>query len=293
MKDKKKLIELPIYQYMGLPLYAKVDADVGIEVEAEMNRYYSELHSLDSDDERVFSKCWKYKADYSLKKNGVEFISKPLYRSEVPTALTELDIELEKSTSHNFADLFYDSVRASTHIHVNMQNNTMLEFFKLLAVYYPLENLITKYCGSSREGNLFCLRFCDVDNIQSRLLEYAVGKNGINNLRTDNLRYAALNFQSLFKFGTVEFRTMRTPGDLQEISKWVNTLLDFKEKAIGVKSFVEIPYKISGMGAEHWAKEMLGEEFVSEYKYPNMEMDIMRNMRQMQIIYHKFQWLLQ
>lgn len=285
-----KLKITPIHQYLKLP-GKLIKADVGIEVEVEMKKYNVYLHDLDSDDDRRLNEWWTFKPDYSLKKNGVEFVSRPLYSDEVTTALQTLDDSIQLETTYSYEELFYNSVRASTHIHINMQEYTMLDFFKLLAVYYPLENLLLKYCGDSREGNLFCLRFCDVDNIQSALINY-IKSGSLGNLFTDALRYSAFNFQSLFKFGTVEFRTLRTPQDLSTIAEWVDILLAFRSKATSITSFTDIPYKISGMGAEYWAREMLGNDFVDKYKYPNMDRDIIKNMRQMQIIYHKFQGLL-
>jgi hypothetical protein len=85
------------------------------------------------------------------------------------------------------------------------------------------------FCGENRKGNMYCLRRIDAEEIQ-RVFEDAIIHNDINLLRYDG-KYSAVNFQSIFDYGSLEFRAMRgnlKPGILQP---WFKALLSMREFA--------------------------------------------------------------
>lgn len=246
------------------------DYGVEIEIEATDPVDWCELEEKDFGG-------WRVDEDGSLKKNGLEFIlRKPVTYLSVPTALEELhnclieeDIEIDPS------------IRAGVHIHMNVQEFTEEDLCKFLSVYYPLETVLTKYCGNGRENNLFCLRARDAEGVCFYLDSYAENRN-IFSLRTDSLRYSALNLQSLFLYGSIEFRALNTPTDVRDIWEWVKIIETLKKSALAQPTPWHSMMQISGEGGDTFLSQMLGEEFAKKLYYPGAEVDIMRDSRNIQ-----------
>jgi hypothetical protein len=95
-----------------------------------------------------------------------------------------------------------DSVRAGVHVHVNVQSLNIVELYNYMTLYLILEELLVKYCGPTRVGNLFCLRSCDADFLIDRI-KWAVRNKRFRNLVDDNLRYASMNVKALGNYGSL------------------------------------------------------------------------------------------
>ena len=286
--DSKSIREVLTFHEMNY-----VNEDVGIEIEVELDHPLCFMDGMDYDDNFVVDKRWSAMHDGSLKMNGCEFVSSPLKYGSVGSAIKDLVKSVEAETSYDLLKIIHLSARASTHIHMNFQKETLKDLFKFLAVYYPLENLITKSCGSSREGNFFCLRMSDANGIVEMLNSCLIhpvtfnpenkAKFMLGNMRRPDMRYAALNLQSLFTFGTLEFRALQTPKDLHQINAWIHLLKRLKDKSKTLNSLLDPTHEISGLGPIAWAVKMLGEEFVELNHYHGLEKAIMKNVRDMQI----------
>jgi hypothetical protein len=174
------------------------------------------------DDSKNYQK-WRTERDGSLRGDGArEYISRGAW--SMVEGGKNIFYLYEEIKSHRGTIL--DSMRAGVHVHLNMQNKTILELMTFLALYYTLEDVITeKYCGTDRLGNLFCLRLkdapypADVINAAVRSGRYA---QSIPN--NDEIRYAALNISSLGKYGTVEFRALQTPQNPKGITDWMKMI---------------------------------------------------------------------
>jgi hypothetical protein len=70
---------------------------------------------------------------------------------------------------------------------------------------------------------MFCLRTKDAGYFLSALREVA-RSNDLSIFDTDRLRYCSLNLKSLFKFGSVEFRTLATPKTAEPIVEWISII---------------------------------------------------------------------
>jgi len=193
---------------------ARPAAEVGVEVEAESKRGAQFPANVS---------WWNMGHDGSLRGNGVE------YALKTPSSYAMVEkkiIHLYKKIGH----LINPSDRAGVHVHLNFSHKGLNDILTFAVVYMIVENVLVKWCGEDREGNLFCLRNKDgAFNVQAIL--NAKAKKDLTRLGDNNYKYSALNFQSLGKFGTLEVRTLRTPTEAQIICQWVRMLISLRDYA--------------------------------------------------------------
>lgn len=239
------------------------NADVGIEVEVEGRG----LIAFDS-------KIWEAKHDGSLR-DGIEYVyKKPLNINKVEESLDELKEKL-KDAKLSF------SFRTSVHVHVNcldMEYDQVLNYIYLSTL---MDTMLVNYCGEQRKTNRFCLRLADAEGLIDLIsplfgfrkkpdygLEHYIPRNQV--------RYAAVNVESLSKFGTIEFRSMRGTLDKGILLPWTQTLVNIREYSKRFKDPQEVYYHLLEVGPEAVVKEALGEHF-ELFNYPNLIQDIALN----------------
>lgn len=249
------------------------EGEVGIEIEMELSRLLTKKSSRPP--------VWRVESDGSLRGYGYEFVlDQPIPRDKVEKTISELKTYLKEIEKNKILP----SIRAGVHIHLNVQSMTVGQVLNFMMCYYLLETALLRTCGENREGNLFCLRNQDA-NYSVFALENVINEQSFYNARHDSYRYSALNFQSLFTYGSLEFRSLATQPDLNNIQPWVEVLLQLKESSTNIKDPLNTLLDISGDGPAQWAKKILGEHF-EKLEYPEMEIDIMRNLREVQIAMH-------
>lgn len=226
----------------GISQRYRTKGDLGVEVEVE------------GDNLPQLNKYWRTEQDGSLRGESREYVlAKPMKAEGVAEALQYLDkAYIDAGTT------VYDSVRAGVHVHVNVQDLTVVELFNFIVAYIVLEDLLTKYCGEFREGNLFCLRVKDADYLLYTLEQVAKNKRYVL-LHTDILRYAAMNVKSLHTYGSLEFRAMRGTRDLDVINNWANILLGLRESAREFENPAELMGWIDENGTESFLERFLGD----------------------------------
>lgn len=204
-----------VMQWFGIQLPTK--GDVGVEIEVEGK-------SLP----KAFDRYWRVEADGSLRgEDNAEYVlEKPMTLRQVKLALSHLNMQYKKNNS-----VVDDTVRAGVHVHINVQQLNIVELYNFMTLYLTLEELLVKFCGPYREGNLFCLRACDAEWLLFRLSEAARTRQFRRILTDDNLRYGSMNVKALGTYGSLEFRAMRGTRDLNLIHKWANILVDLREAA--------------------------------------------------------------
>ncbi len=186
-----------------------VNKDIGIEIEMEGTRLPLEL-----------GKWWNVTRDGSLRGNGYEYVlSTPCLHKNVPERLQYLQDVFKKQKS-----VLTPSDRCGVHIHINCQKLTTKQTINFALLYLLFENLLVKWCGEDREGNLFCLRAADAERLME-MLARCRARNSLRDMQNQEFRYAALNISSIRKFGTLEFRAMGTPKKLSKIEPWINMLM--------------------------------------------------------------------
>lgn len=243
--------------------------DLGIEVEVEGNRKLP-THINDN---------WKVLRDGSLRGEALEYVfATPLKREEAFEQVEILYGLLE--------DKIIDSMRAGVHVHINCQKLTVRQLFTFMAAYYCIEDLLTEDAGEERAGNLFCLRLSDADYVNLGIMSCLNAKsfaadNGI--FSNENLRYSAMNLVSLSKFGSVEFRTLRTPQDGKKVIEWADTLLTLRENAVKhFNSPAELLASMSANGGTEVVNKLLGKYAAKQTSKPNFEESLYESIRQIQ-----------
>jgi len=255
----KKIYEL-------LKLNSPKKGDVGIEVECEGT-------NLNWDEGCQF---WRIENDGSLRglfpHERAEFIlSSPVKASEVKAAIKELT-NMQKDAKLNF------SFRTSVHVHVNVQELQERDLLNMIYTYFLLEEPLLNFCGKERKGNRFCLRLQDAEGVLDAVIELA--KRGIveykRNHLEDHIRYAALNMAALYKYGSIEFRSMRGTLDAGVLNNWVDALLAVRKFACEMKNPQEIFDLFSMLPAEEFLTRVLG-DVAKVFIYPNLEKDMRKS----------------
>lgn len=222
---------------------------VGIEIEMEANSSFPPSEKT--------KYHWSKEHDGSLRgEYNVEYVLRvPLKRENAFRALEKLRLALKERGTD-----VIDSVRAGTHIHINVRDLTFRELWSMVTCWYVLEELLTyTMCGKGRIGNHFCLGAQDADAVMFKINNVLKGY-ALNQLAKDDIRYAALNFVALFKYGSLEFRAMRTPQNFEEIKKWVDILIALKENSKLFPTPRHVVENFSYGGERNFLRAILGNE---------------------------------
>lgn len=205
----------------------------GIEIEAESKSSY-----------RIpkFT-FWDVKQDDSLRDFGREYVLKvPVhYGDEHRSALEEFE---KKTKSVNFIQ---DSISTSVHLHVNMLPEKWKTLGNFLTIYTMAENLLIEYSGEFRRNNLFCLPIRSVPYIHEVMIKLLAGASAKRYqfkqlLDQNQIKYAALNLATLWRFGSVELRSFRGSTDVQLIDNWIkiiNYILEFSRQDVSPKVIMD------------------------------------------------------
>ncbi len=231
---------LSIGDFFGHP---QIEGEVGVEIEIESSNPLPQQESL--------PRHWVLMHDGSLRGlyNGEYVFRQPKKEADAYTAIDYLSRKLPEIN---------DSVRAGVHVHINVRELSFLQLWTFVSCYYVLENLLTDWCGEGRQGNHFCLRASDADVVLQRLVR-AVHHDYPHLLDSDSIRYAALNFNALRKFGSLEFRQLRTPLDLGVVKTWVSILLNIKRNSSLFPNPRAVVENFSSGGEEEFLRVMLGD----------------------------------
>ena len=176
---------------------------------------------VDPDAYIVDAAGWVRHRDGSLR-NGLELVMDgPKLYKNLPDILTRPAKALVNAELY---DHIKWSQRCSTHVHMNVQNWTPTQVIRFATLWYIFESSIVDHFAPERAGNLFCLRAIDapifvehiVDNFKP-VLARKLGDGG-------NRRYMGLNWNSLPKFGSLEFRYLRGSVDPEYIMSFIQLL---------------------------------------------------------------------
>ena len=245
------------------------NVDVGIEIEVE-----GEGIPIGED----IPMFWRDLHDGSLRGESREYVlQKPIKLDKVDIALESLMKSFEQVGAR-----VNDSDNCGVHIHVNCQRMDTKQVLKFACLYLILEEILVSMCGKNRAGNLFCLRARDAEAQVFHLCE-AKRTLSINGLQGDMFRYSSMNLASLSKFGTIEFRAMRTPQDFRTLSEWIHILVtvrDASQKFDDIKDMVE---SVSREGAMRFLEMVFGTSGRS-LMIPDADDMLMRGVRLVQEI---------
>lgn len=233
-KAKPKLHSFPIHHIFGK--LGNTKGEVGIELETIGKRLPNEFQE---------TRLWKAEQDNSVKPRSGEMaleyvLLQPVGRIKVSQALQELKKEWDRSK----AEIAEGRLSNSTHIHINAQQMTMQQVATWMALYYLFEEILVRWAGDDRIGNLFCLRGKDADGM-IKMLSRAFSKESFDQFSLKTYRYSALNVCALAKYGSLEFRALRGTGDISVIQAWIETLLAIKDASLNYKNPVDVVTKFN------------------------------------------------
>jgi len=220
---------------------------VGLEIECEGENLYA-----------TPLRWWRGEADGSLRTtNGhppIEYVlRKPIIRDQLPAAFDYLEEKLKESGAK-----LVHSPRTSVHVHVNATDCTLKQVVTWYCLYLCVEDLLLRFCGPTRESNLFCLGVKDATGFKM-MLETAIAEDDYH-LQLNQLRYSACNWAALPKYGSLEFRSMRGTLDRQTILDWVDILLSIKTKALSLDNPQDVIRLFDRVGAANMAANIITDE---------------------------------
>jgi hypothetical protein len=230
-------------------LYPKVRKQVGsIGIEIE-----SEFSSAILDRLNDYLNHWSIKGDGSLRNFGYEFVlNRPADPKDLDTVLKEWQNFITKAKVK-----YLHSNRCSIHIHNNIQDFTVVQTITAICAYWLIEPYLMAFCGDARKGNNFCLTLRDADGVHTQLIKNIKSGNFLSGFDADHYRYASLNPESIYKFGSIEVRTMRGTDDIKEIKDWANINYEIFNNSKKFKDPQDLMNQFNQHGAEHIYKTLL------------------------------------
>ena len=239
--------------------------NIGLEWEFEQGRH---LRALIGKGDPYFT----IHEDGSLRDAGVEVVTSGdgLWGEDLSLAFSGL---WDFITNLDKGGLPVTNYRTGFHVHIDIRDMEEKELHNMLMLYCVLERPIFEFCGRERWKSNFCVPWfrSDAQFDVFKMIETA----GDSNIAvvTDSVRrlqrYAALNCQSIAKFGTLEFRHMQ--NDLQEIP---TKQKEFVKITMLLKKLASKKYheKVTGAALFAQLKEMSPHDLIRELGY-NLPMD--------------------
>lgn len=249
------------------------EGDVGIEIEMEsLSNTAFPMHI-----KQGLPKSWKAVHDGSLRGNCIEYV----LRSPIKIGSVNKSVDSIYKLLADNNIVVQDSIRAGIHVHVNVQQLTQDELFLYAALYYAMEEILVGWCGSNRAGNLFCLRNLDAPGAMPYIGAcFQAGR--LDRLSSDTIRYASLNMNAVPKYGSVEFRSLKTDPTPDKLKLWAKVLYDLREKSKNYNSVMDFVEEFSMAGPREWCREVLGDFYEQIENQENLEEKVWRGIRNAQ-----------
>jgi hypothetical protein len=158
-------------------------------------------------------------------------------------------VELFEKFSANKVKL-NESIRTSTHVHLNFSDKPVKQAINFFTLFTLLEEVLQYYSGEDRKGNNFCISTREADGVVG-VLALSIGRGDLSSFAADRFKYAACNLSTLYKFGTIEVRTMRGAQSAEMVNAWLDILNDMYNYATNVMvSPAKLVTDLSVLGAE-------------------------------------------
>jgi hypothetical protein len=249
----------------------------GVEIEVEGVRLPKQEH--------LPEQLWRVERDTSLKTaEAWEYV---MQKPRMIEGVNE-SIDILQSAYNNRNSIVHDSVRAGVHVHMNVQDWNIKQLMTFAVCYYMVEDILLHWCGENREGNLFCLRTRDAEYVLFKVFQ-ALNERKLSHLKYDLIRYSSLNYCSLFKYGTVEFRGMRGTPDLSLIKTWVAIIDQLRTNSLNFSSPTEVLEWFSGEGEDGFVAALLP-NYHHLFKCPDKSRVIRNAARRVQMLAFGIDW---
>ena len=263
---------------------------IGVEIEAE----FSNEKSISFPSQPKGLTGWRFERDGSLRGTAIEFVTNE--PNTVDVVETQILALYDWFTSIRKAGItLNDSMRAGIHIHVNQKERTYQQVLTFCCLYWILEELLVDaFCGAERAGNLFCLRLIDADYGLNHLQERLVSgqKSPFATERSNSIRYSGLNLVSLSKFGSLEFRSLRTPLSPEPVLEWIRVLQLLRIASLDYRNPAMILEAISGDNPVDFVYHLFAGQAtpLARLNLSQIESSVMRGVRLIQSFVFTTNW---
>jgi hypothetical protein len=254
-----------IKQHFDLDSWPDHYGDIGIEIEMEGTGLKYPPMNPNTGEPSTF---WVGKHDNSMKGEGIEYyLVHPIKRSEVRTALKQLK-DHWKNTGGKPKPTNQDAV----HVHMNCRDLSQDKTMTFIMLLVFLEDLLVRWCGDEREGNLFCLRSRDAEAFLSFLRDILIRKDfgSHSSFSPGFLKYATINVAPLANFGSVEIRCMQTPKDIMLVETWVEMLCSIFDAAMKLGCARDVVDVLSYTAAEDLLTQIFGDN-AHQMMFPDVD----------------------
>lgn len=191
---------------LGAPLPRGEFIYTGIEIEVENALV-----------DHVVPDPWRFVQDGSLRNMGIELLSNPI---RTQTTLTRY---CNRYTELRGENPWQDSIRTSTHVHLDARGLQLPDLVRIVAAYNLVEPLLYQYCGPIREENIYCIPFYRADTTTHGLIS-AVRTGAFQHFLVNTCKYSGLYLGPVRTFGTIEFRMAPSFPSGASVMEWVLTL---------------------------------------------------------------------
>ena len=191
----------------------------GVEIEVEFGR--------GNDKVIPDGEMWKLDSDGSLRDNGAEYISVPMFGEDAANAVDALSAELVEAAPEL-------SHRCGLHVHIDVSGMTVNELLAFVVAVSFAEPSLYKYVGEERRDNIHCLPFSDTGNMMPWLngIKYGQSSSEISGAIRNMCKYSGFNILPVMYQGSVEFRHHKGEYRAERIIEWVNILQTLKQAAL-------------------------------------------------------------
>lgn len=201
------------------------DGEFGLEIEVEGSRL-------------PFGRTefWLSHADHSLRGESCEYVlSKPLSLDNVSKAIIAL-----KEKFQEYGTVVNESPRTSVHVHRNVTSFMYQEVYTLATLYFLFENVLSRFAGEDRQGNMYCLQASDAEFLILQIVSAINREEYFGHIANDHIRYSGLNFKPIFTFGSLEFRSFRGSVNHDDIMQWIRIIDALVESSKTFNSPLEV-----------------------------------------------------
>lgn len=246
---------------------SRLDSVIGIEFENEVKTKNIPENLANSGMPSCIN-GWKFHTENSLRYEGFEWVSPPTKLTDYRESIISLFEALRKIYEKKKLP-FTNSLRTSVHIHFDVTKLNTLEIINFACLYWLLEPVLQHYCGAHRQGNLFCIRLRDSKYIKHVLASEIIEEIPImhSTMTAENYRYSSVNFNSLYKFGTLEFRMMRGVSVEVDAFHWIDALEAIRKFSLLFKHPSDFrEWFLNGIEAENVLGTVLGDTLANTYR---------------------------
>lgn len=211
----------PNLKYKESDTYVLPSCIIGIELELEnVNGFHAPGNY----------KEWSLVEDGSVRHNGLELVSPPIFGEDIDTCLHQLKGFINESGGT-------EGPSAALHIHMDMRDMPDLDHVLRFAGFFSVfERTLFNYVGEERKKNIYCIPISDSTEYKREMsaLFHAQSKDEYRAVypSQDYIKYSSMNVFPLLHQGSIEVRMHPSTTDINAIRTWINILMCIKKYAL-------------------------------------------------------------